>query len=61
MRTVVTADLTAEEADQLRSLLDEAFAGGFGDDDWSHALGGVQCSPRWAATWPGTPPSSAGS
>jgi aminoglycoside 2'-N-acetyltransferase I len=38
---VVTADLTAGEARQLRAFLDEAFAGGFGDDDWSHALGGV--------------------
>ena len=41
LRTVVTADLTAEEADRLRSFLDEAFAGGFGEDDWSHALGGI--------------------
>jgi aminoglycoside 2'-N-acetyltransferase I len=38
---VVTADLTAAETDQLRAFLDEAFAGGFGDDDWSHALGGM--------------------
>lgn len=41
VRTVVTADLTAEETDRLRTFLDEAFDGGFGDDDWAHALGGV--------------------
>lgn len=41
IRTVVTADLTTAEAGRLRTFLDEAFAGEFGDDDWSHALGGV--------------------
>ena len=41
IRTVVTADLTAAETGLLRTFLDEAFAGEFGDDDWSHALGGV--------------------
>jgi aminoglycoside 2'-N-acetyltransferase I len=41
LRTVVTADLTAVETEQLRAFLDDAFAGQFGADDWSHALGGV--------------------
>lgn len=41
LRTVVTADLTAAETTRLRTFLDDAFGGGFGDDDWSHALGGV--------------------
>ncbi|GAB3354141.1 GNAT family N-acetyltransferase [Modestobacter lapidis] len=41
LRTVVTADLTAAETDLLRAFLNDAFAGRFGDDDWSHALGGV--------------------
>ena len=41
LRIVVTADLSAAETDQLRAFLGEAFAGGFGEDDWSHALGGV--------------------
>jgi aminoglycoside 2'-N-acetyltransferase I len=41
IRTVVTADLTPAETDRLRAFLDDAFDGRFGDDDWSHALGGV--------------------
>ena len=41
LRTVVTADLTAPEAGRVRSFLDEAYAGAFSEDDWSHALGGV--------------------
>jgi aminoglycoside 2'-N-acetyltransferase I len=41
LRTAVTADLTAGETDRLRAFLDSAFGGEFGDDDWSHALGGV--------------------
>ena len=27
--------------DEVRSLLDTAFEGAFGDDDWDHAIGGV--------------------
>ncbi|WP_299952880.1 GNAT family N-acetyltransferase [uncultured Modestobacter sp.] len=41
VRTVPTADLSAAELDRLRTFLDSAYAGRFGDDDWSHALGGV--------------------
>ena len=41
MRTAHTADLDAATLAKLRALLDAAFAGDFGDDDWEHALGGV--------------------
>ena len=41
LRTVPTADLSPAELDQLRDLLDSAFAGRFSDEDWGHALGGV--------------------
>jgi aminoglycoside 2'-N-acetyltransferase I len=41
LRTAPTADLSPAELTGLRALLDDAFAGRFGDDDWSHALGGV--------------------
>jgi aminoglycoside 2'-N-acetyltransferase I len=41
LRTAPTADLSPAELDQLRSFLDTAFDGRFGNDDWSHALGGV--------------------
>ena len=41
LRTAPTADLSPAELTGLRALLDGAFAGRFGDDDWSHALGGV--------------------
>jgi aminoglycoside 2'-N-acetyltransferase I len=41
VRTVPTSDLDAGERAGLRSLLDLAFAGDFGDDDWDHALGGL--------------------
>jgi aminoglycoside 2'-N-acetyltransferase I len=33
--------LTRAERHALRALLDAAFAGEFGDDDWAHALGGT--------------------
>ena len=41
LRTVHTADLGPAERSAVRALLDEAFAGQCGDDDWDHALGGV--------------------
>jgi aminoglycoside 2'-N-acetyltransferase I len=41
LRTVPTADLSPVELDRLRSFLGDAFGGGFDDEDWSHALGGV--------------------
>ncbi|MFE9119595.1 GNAT family N-acetyltransferase [Streptomyces sp. NPDC007172] len=40
-RTAHTADLTRAELRVIRALLDTAFDGGFGDDDWDHTLGGV--------------------
>jgi aminoglycoside 2'-N-acetyltransferase I len=41
LRTAPTADLSPTDLAQLRAFLDTAFDGRFGDDDWSHALGGV--------------------
>ncbi|MCZ2806079.1 GNAT family N-acetyltransferase [Modestobacter sp. VKM Ac-2983] len=41
VRSAPTADLSAAELHRLRGFLDTAFTGGFSDDDWSHALGGV--------------------
>lgn len=45
IRSLATAELTPADVDALRRLMDEAFAkdehGGFSDDDWEHALGGV--------------------
>ncbi|MGY2078905.1 GNAT family N-acetyltransferase [Modestobacter sp. SYSU DS0657] len=40
LRTLPTADLSPAELRDLRRFLDAAFDS-FGDDDWSHALGGV--------------------
>ncbi|MGK5685308.1 GNAT family N-acetyltransferase [Actinoplanes sp. URMC 104] len=39
--TIPTADLSGARRAAIRRLLDEAFAGGFDDDDWDHALGGL--------------------
>jgi aminoglycoside 2'-N-acetyltransferase I len=41
LRTVHTADLTPAELRAVRALLDAAFEGDFGDDDWDHGLGGM--------------------
>lgn len=41
LRIYASADLDAERAASIRSLLDAAFDGDFSDDDWSHALGGT--------------------
>ncbi|MFF1378026.1 GNAT family N-acetyltransferase [Streptomyces sp. NPDC058308] len=41
LRTAHTSDLTAAELRAARALLDEAFDGDFGDQDWEHGLGGV--------------------
>jgi aminoglycoside 2'-N-acetyltransferase I len=40
VRLVETKDLSDTDRRAIRSLLDEAFDGGFSDDDWRHALGG---------------------
>jgi aminoglycoside 2'-N-acetyltransferase I len=41
VRTVPTADLGAAERAEIRRLLNGAFSGEFGDEDWDHALGGL--------------------
>ena len=41
LRTAHTADVDPATLDAARALLDDAFGGGFTDDDWEHALGGV--------------------
>ncbi|MFJ7179967.1 GNAT family N-acetyltransferase [Streptomyces massasporeus] len=41
VRTAHTADLTPAELDAVRGLLDAAFEGDFGDEDWDHGLGGM--------------------
>ncbi|WP_203755511.1 GNAT family N-acetyltransferase [Actinoplanes cyaneus] len=40
LRTVHTADLTADDRTRIRAMLDEAFDGDFDDHDWDHSLGG---------------------
>lgn len=40
-RTAHTADLTPSVLAEIRELLDAAFDGDFGDDDWDHTLGGM--------------------
>ncbi|MEU6480556.1 GNAT family N-acetyltransferase [Streptomyces sp. NPDC047017] len=41
LRTAHTAQLTPRDLRAVRGLLDGAFDGDFGDDDWDHTLGGV--------------------
>ncbi|QWB22897.1 MULTISPECIES: GNAT family N-acetyltransferase [Streptomyces] len=41
VRTAHTADLAPAELAAVRALLDAAFEGDFGDDDWDHGLGGM--------------------
>ncbi|MCZ0986757.1 GNAT family N-acetyltransferase [Streptomyces diastatochromogenes] len=41
LRTAHTADLDPADLRAARALLDEAFDGGFGDEDWDHGLGGM--------------------
>ncbi len=40
LRTATSDQLPDELCVQLRRMLDEAYDGDFGDDDWAHALGG---------------------
>lgn len=40
-RTAHTSELTARELAEIRDLLDAAFDGDFGADDFEHALGGM--------------------
>ncbi|MGW7266372.1 GNAT family N-acetyltransferase [Streptomyces sp. NPDC054842] len=41
LRTAHTADLAPAELRAVRALLDDAFEGDFGDEDWDHGLGGM--------------------
>ncbi|KUN01852.1 aminoglycoside 2'-N-acetyltransferase [Streptomyces yokosukanensis] len=41
LRLAHTADLDPCELRAARALLDAAFDGGFGDEDWDHGLGGL--------------------
>lgn len=41
LRVLATADLTRDERSAIRRMIDLAFAGGFDDEDWDHALGGL--------------------
>jgi len=42
LRRLATDELADQEVGSIRKLLNAAFAqGGFTDDDWMHALGGV--------------------
>jgi aminoglycoside 2'-N-acetyltransferase I len=41
-----TSDLDGVVRAEIRALLDEAFDGGFSDDDWEHALGGIHALLR---------------
>ncbi|MFF3373197.1 GNAT family N-acetyltransferase [Streptomyces sp. NPDC002680] len=41
LRTAHTADLAPAELAAARDLMDAAFDGGFADEDWEHALGGI--------------------
>ena len=43
VRIVETRDLSDANRGAIRRLLDQAFEGGFSDDDWLHALGGWHC------------------
>ena len=41
VRIVSSDELTREELQAVRLLLEEAFEGGFSDDDWAHTVGGL--------------------
>ncbi|MDQ5875171.1 MAG: GNAT family N-acetyltransferase [Actinomycetota bacterium] len=41
VRIVATHEFSEAEFYALRELLDEAFEGGFTDDDWDHTVGGL--------------------
>ena len=41
LRLALTADLDDAILRRLRALVDDAFEGGFTDEDWEHALGGT--------------------
>jgi len=50
VRSATTAELTAADLRQMRTLLWEAFPkgeDGFTEDDWEHAMGGRHFMLRW--------------
>lgn len=47
-RTAHTSELTREELDEIRALLDAAFGGHFAEEDHEHALGGMHVLVRGA-------------
>ena len=46
VRVAHTAWLAAGELAAIRALLDDAFRGGFSDDDFEHGLGGIHAVVR---------------
>ncbi|WP_405528838.1 GNAT family N-acetyltransferase [Streptomyces avidinii] len=46
VRVAHTAGLTGDELREVRALLDEAFEGDFGEEDFEHALGGMHVLVR---------------
>ncbi|MFI1394750.1 GNAT family N-acetyltransferase [Streptomyces sp. NPDC020681] len=41
LRIAHTYELSSSELARIRALMDDAFDGGFSDEDWDHGLGGV--------------------
>jgi aminoglycoside 2'-N-acetyltransferase I len=41
MKVAHTSDLRADELEEIRALMDEAFGDEFDEHDWQHALGGM--------------------
>jgi aminoglycoside 2'-N-acetyltransferase I len=41
VRTCTTEGLSSGDLSSIRALMDAAFDGDFGDDDWAHSLGGA--------------------
>ncbi|MGW2052600.1 GNAT family N-acetyltransferase [Streptomyces sp. NPDC001840] len=46
LRTAHTFELDPADLAGIRALMDEAFRGGFTDEDWDHGLGGVHAYVR---------------
>ncbi|WP_329570029.1 GNAT family N-acetyltransferase [Streptomyces sp. NBC_01361] len=49
LSTAHTSDLNRAALRSVRALLDDAFDGGFSDDDWDHTVGGVHALVRDSA------------
>ncbi|QLE74372.1 GNAT family N-acetyltransferase [Streptomyces rectiverticillatus] len=46
VRTAHTSGLTDAELAAVRALMDDAFEGGFSDEDWDHTVGGMHALVR---------------